>query len=161
MSRKFLTCKVEVNVESSGPMSPEELRGKIRAASIAFTDEVVELFVQAFANLATQFKTGAVVAKPGPKKPAPKKAPAPKAKPAPKVKPVADKRNRRSADELDKVGDEVVKLHSSNKKGMRVEEINKALGTSTRELMRPIQKLLGMGKIKKAGERRATTYFGG
>jgi len=42
---------------------------------------------------------------------------------------------------------------------MRIEEINKALGTSTRELMRPIKKLLSTGQIQKRGDRRSTTYF--
>ncbi|MCU0691243.1 MAG: DNA-binding protein, partial [Polyangiaceae bacterium] len=80
---------------------------------------------------------------------------------AAKLAAAAEKRNRRSANELDSVGDEVVKLLTSTKRGMRVEEINKALGTNTRQLMRPIQKLLGGGKINKSGERRATTYFAG
>jgi hypothetical protein len=164
-------------VESSDPMSPEELHEKIRAAAVSFTDEVIALFGEAFASVASQYKAGVAIAKPGPSKPVPKKAAAPKKAPAPqkapapkkaapskpasKAKPVADKRNRRSANELSKVGDEVVKLLVANKKGMRVEEINKALGTTTRELMRPIQKLLTLGKIRKTGERRATTYFAG
>jgi hypothetical protein len=54
----------------------------------------------------------------------------------------------------------VVKLLTANKaKGWRVEQINKELGTTTRDLMRPISKLLAEGKIRKQGERRATTYF--
>jgi hypothetical protein len=154
-------------------MTPDELREKIRAAAINFTEEVSAIFGQAFASVAAEFKSGPMELKSVPKKaarslaakakPAPKaKAKAkPAAKPAAlgKAKAAADKRNRRSLNELERVGGEVIRLLSSKKRSMRVEEINKELGTSTRQLMRPIQKLLGLGKIKKAGERRATTYF--
>lgn len=149
-------------------MKPEELRDKIRIAAIKFTDEVIAAFGQAFASVASDFSSPPR-AKPvaAPKKaaaPVRAKAAAPVAKkkvapPKAKAKPMPDKRIRRSADDLSQAGDEVIKLLSANKNGLRVEEINKALGTSTKELMRPIQKLLNEGKIKKQGERRATTYY--
>jgi len=47
----------------------------------------------------------------------------------------------------------------SHKKGLRIEEINKQLGTTTKLLMRPMLKVVEEGKIKKTGEKRATTYF--
>jgi hypothetical protein len=163
-------------------MTRDELREKIRAAAIHFTEEVSAIFGEAFASVAAEFKSGPMELKSAPKKPAParpakaaaakpaKPAKAPKAvkpaKPAKttkaaaaKAKAAADKRNRRSANELVRVGDEVVKLLSTTKRSMRVEEINKQLGTNTRQLMRPIQKLISLGKIKKTGERRATLYF--
>jgi chemotaxis protein histidine kinase CheA len=173
-------------------MTRDELREKIRAAAIHFTEEVSAIFGEAFASVAAEFKSGPMELKSAPKKPAlappakPAKA-AKQAKPAKAAKPVkpsakpakaakaakaakpaaaaakakaaADKRNRRSANELVRVGDEVVKLLSTTKRSMRVEEINKQLGTNTRQLMRPIQKLISLGKIKKTGERRATLYF--
>ncbi len=151
-------------------MTPDELREKIRAAAINFTEEVSAIFGEAFASVAAEFKSGPMELKSVPKKAARSQAakakPAPKAKAKPAAKPAAgkgkaaaEKRNRRSLNELERVGGEVVKLLASKKRSMRVEEINKELGTSTRQLMRPIQKLLGLGKIKKAGERRATTYY--
>lgn len=161
---------MESIVGSSPSMTPDELREKIRAAAINFTEEVSAIFGEAFASVAAEFKSGPMELKSVPKKaarpPAAKAKPASKAKAKPVAKPAAskakaaaDKRNRRSLNELERVGGEVVKLLSSKKRNMRVEEINKELGTSTRQLMRPIQKLLGQGKIKKSGERRATSYF--
>lgn len=161
---------MESIVGSSPSMTPDELREKIRAAAINFTEEVSAIFGEAFASVAAEFKSGPMELKSVPKKAARSQAakakPAPKAKAKPAAKPAAgkgkaaaEKRNRRSLNELERVGGEVVKLLASKKRSMRVEEINKELGTSTRQLMRPIQKLLGLGKIKKAGERRATTYY--
>ena len=45
--------------------------------------------------------------------------------------------------------------------GMRIEQINKELGTSTRDLQLPIRKLISTGSLKSKGEKRATTYFAG
>ena len=42
--------------------------------------------------------------------------------------------------------------------GQRIEQIAKAMKTSTKELTLPAKKLLGQGKIKSAGVKRATTY---
>ncbi len=99
-------------------------------------------------------------AKPAEPKAAPKPAkPAPKsAKPVPAPKP-ASKSGRRSIKELDLAADKVAAFLKDRGAEMRIEEINKALGTSTRELMRPIKKLLSLGKIQKRGDRRSTTYF--
>lgn len=140
-------------------MKPEELRTKIREAATRFTDEVIGAFGEAFASVAADFTTmdRPRAARPGPvaKRPAARKAVL-ASKPA---KP--GKRIRRSADQLEGIGMQVVRLLQGNKKGLRVEHINKTLGTTTRQLMRPIQKLLAEGKLKKSGERRATTYFVG
>jgi outer membrane biosynthesis protein TonB len=93
-------------------------------------------------------KAAAKPAKPA--KPAAKPAPAPKA---------AGKSGRRSIKELDLAADKVAAFLKDRGAEMRIEEINKALGTSTRELMRPIKKLLSTGQIQKRGDRRSTTYF--
>jgi len=50
-------------------------------------------------------------------------------------------------------------VHAHGIDPMDIEEINKQLGTTTKLLMRPMLKLLEEGKIKKTGEKRATTYF--
>jgi outer membrane biosynthesis protein TonB len=123
----------------------------------------------------------AAAPKPAIKKTAPKaakaaapKAAAPKAavKPVKPVKPAAPKAakpagapkaapksGRRSIKELDLAADKVAAFLKDRGAEMRIEEINKALGTSTRELMRPIKKLLSTGQIQKRGDRRSTTYF--
>lgn len=43
--------------------------------------------------------------------------------------------------------------------GVRVEQINKQLGTTTSELALPIRKLIADGLLRSKGKRRATTYF--
>ena len=45
--------------------------------------------------------------------------------------------------------------------GLRIEQINKQLGTSTKDLALPIRKLLSEGAIKAKGKKRSTAYFPG
>jgi len=45
--------------------------------------------------------------------------------------------------------------------GLRVEEINRALGTNTKDLALPIRKLIASKSIRTIGQRRATKYFAG
>lgn len=42
--------------------------------------------------------------------------------------------------------------------GLRVEQINRALGTTTRELALPLRKLVASGQIRTEGQKRSTTY---
>jgi hypothetical protein len=51
--------------------------------------------------------------------------------------------------------------HIERNPGQRVEEINAALGTTTRDVARPLGKLIAAGKVKSRGARRATQYFPG
>lgn len=67
---------------------------------------------------------------------------------------------KRSADELDKLSDTFVDFVKANP-GMRIEQINKELGTSTKDLALPIRKLVADGVIKAKGQKRSTTYFAG
>jgi hypothetical protein len=45
--------------------------------------------------------------------------------------------------------------------GMRIEQINKQLGTTTKDLALPIRKLISEGAITTKGQKRSTTYFAG
>jgi hypothetical protein len=45
--------------------------------------------------------------------------------------------------------------------GMRIEQINKELGTATKDLALPIRKLIAEGRITAKGQKRSTTYFPG
>ncbi len=45
--------------------------------------------------------------------------------------------------------------------GMRIEQINKQLGTTTKDLALPIRKLISEGQISAKGQKRSTTYFAG
>ena len=45
--------------------------------------------------------------------------------------------------------------------GLRIEQINKQLGTTTKDLALPIRKLIAEGTIKTKNRKRSTTYFPG
>ena len=45
--------------------------------------------------------------------------------------------------------------------GLRIEQINKQLGTTTKDLALPIRKLISEGVISAKGQKRSTTYFPG
>lgn len=45
--------------------------------------------------------------------------------------------------------------------GLRIEQINKELGTTTKDLALPIRKLVAEGKITTKGQKRSTQYFPG
>jgi hypothetical protein len=66
---------------------------------------------------------------------------------------------RRSAGALEEVVDSIVHLLSRHPGGLRSEQIRSELGLSAKELPRPIAKALDAGRIRKAGQKRATTYF--
>jgi hypothetical protein len=65
---------------------------------------------------------------------------------------------KRTSNELDKLMDE---LHAfvSKHPGLRIEQINKQLGTTTKDLALPIRKLVAEGALKTKGEKRSTAYF--
>ena len=43
--------------------------------------------------------------------------------------------------------------------GLRIEQINKQLGTTTKDLALPIRKLISEGAIAAKGQKRSTMYF--
>lgn len=45
--------------------------------------------------------------------------------------------------------------------GLRIEQINKELGTTTKDLALPIRKLIAESRITAKGRKRSTTYFPG
>ncbi|HUS31210.1 MAG TPA: hypothetical protein VMZ53_22020 [Kofleriaceae bacterium] len=67
---------------------------------------------------------------------------------------------KRTSGELDQLAD---RFHSFVTKhpGLRIEQINKQLGTTTKDLALPIRKLLSDGALKTKGVKRSTTYFPG
>jgi hypothetical protein len=67
---------------------------------------------------------------------------------------------KRSSDELDKLQDKFLDFVKGNP-GLRIEQINKQLGTSTKDLALPIRKLISEGGLKTKGEKRSTQYFAG
>lgn len=68
------------------------------------------------------------------------------------------KGEKRSSDELEGLADRFVEYVLKNP-GLRIEQINKDLGTNTKDLALPIRKLITEGVIKGKGEKRSRTYF--
>jgi hypothetical protein len=112
----------------------EQLRGLIQRAALES--------VQAALNGGAPARRGA---KPG----------RPLAAAAPKVQ---RKGAKRTPEELEAL---IKKLHSHVAKnpGQRIEQIGKAIGVVTKELVLPVKKLVTEKKLSTKGQKRATTYF--
>lgn len=67
---------------------------------------------------------------------------------------------KRTAADLDALATKFVSFVKANP-GLRIEQINKELGTSTKDLALPIRKLISDGVISAKGNKRSTTYFVG
>lgn len=67
---------------------------------------------------------------------------------------------KRPPKDLEALSDRFVSFVRLNP-GLRIEQINKHLGTATKDLALPIRKLVAAGTVTVEGERRSTTYFAG
>jgi hypothetical protein len=67
---------------------------------------------------------------------------------------------KRTSEDLDQLSDKFVSFVKSHP-GLRIEQINKQLGTTTKDLALPIRKLISDGAINVKGQKRSTTYFAG
>jgi CRP-like cAMP-binding protein len=67
---------------------------------------------------------------------------------------------KRGIDELEQLSRRFVQFVHDNP-GLRIEQINKQLGTTTTELALPIRKLVSSGGLTVKGQKRSTTYFAG
>jgi hypothetical protein len=67
------------------------------------------------------------------------------------------KGEKRSANEIETLEAQFLEYVGKHP-GLRIEQINRELGTSTKELMLPIRKLIAAKRLKTEGERRATKY---
>ena len=68
------------------------------------------------------------------------------------------KGGKRSPEELTQLTQSLV-AYVKRHPGQRIEQIGKALGTSTKELALPAKKLIGEKRLATKGQKRATTYF--
>lgn len=67
---------------------------------------------------------------------------------------------KRTAEDLHAMSQRLVSFVKANP-GLRVEQINKDLGTTTKDLALPIRKLVADGVLTSKGNKRSTTYFPG
>ena len=67
---------------------------------------------------------------------------------------------KRTSADLEALSERFASFVKSNP-GLRIEQINKQLGTTTKDLALPIRKLISDGVINAKGQKRSTTYFPG
>lgn len=80
-------------------------------------------------------------------------------RPAP-GRPRGGRGGKRTAEDLEALSSKLVAFVKSNP-GLRIEEINKELGTTTKDLALPIRKLVADSVLTAKGQRRSTKYFPG
>jgi hypothetical protein len=67
---------------------------------------------------------------------------------------------KRTSADLDALSERFAAFVKANP-GLRIEQINKELGTTTKDLALPIRKLISEGAVSAKGQKRSTTYFPG
>jgi hypothetical protein len=67
---------------------------------------------------------------------------------------------KRTASDLEALSEQFASFVKANP-GLRIEQINKELGTTTKDLALPIRKLIANGQIATKGKKRSTAYFAG
>jgi hypothetical protein len=67
---------------------------------------------------------------------------------------------KRTAEDLEALSEKFAAFVKANP-GLRVEQINKELGTTTKDLALPIRKLIADRVISAKGQKRSTMYFPG
>ena len=67
---------------------------------------------------------------------------------------------KRTPADLEALSDKFASFVKANP-GLRIEQINKELGTTTKDLALPIRKLIADGVVNAKGQKRSTTYFPG
>ena len=75
-------------------------------------------------------------------------------------RPAGGRGAKRAPEDIEAMGQQFVAFVKANP-GLRIEQINKELGTTTKDLALPIRKLEADGMISTKGQRRATQYFPG
>lgn len=79
---------------------------------------------------------------------------------APVGRPRGGRGAKRSAEDLEALSAKFVSFVKANP-GLRIEQINKELETTTKDLALPIRKLISEKMISTKGNKRSTTYFPG
>ena len=85
---------------------------------------------------------------------------APAAAPSRPGRPPGGRGAKRTQEDLEALSSQLASFVKSHP-GMRIEQINKELGTTTKDLALPIRKLLADNVIASKGQKRSTAYFPG
>ena len=72
-------------------------------------------------------------------------------------RPRGGKGAKRTQADIDALAERVVSFVKANP-GLRIEQINKELGTTTKDLALPIRKLVAENYLSSKGQKRSTTY---
>lgn len=133
------------------------LRTTISALAAQFTDGVL----RALHNASLSELTGLDAAKAAPaRRERVAAAPAESASKRGGRLPTARPGARRTAKDFEKLAAAIVSVvGEAGAKGLRSEQIQKALGLAKKDVVRPIQIALDNKQLKKKGQRRGTTYF--
>jgi len=67
---------------------------------------------------------------------------------------------KRTSADIEEMSQRVVSFVKANP-GLRIEQINKELGTTTKDLALPIRKLVADGVLTSKGQKRSTAYYPG
>jgi hypothetical protein len=67
---------------------------------------------------------------------------------------------KRTGNELGKLAEQFATFVAKHP-GLRIEQINKQLNTTTKDLALPIRKMIADGELKTKGSKRSTQYFPG
>ena len=65
---------------------------------------------------------------------------------------------KRAPEDLERISEAFVAFVAKHP-GLRIEQINKEIGTSTKDLALPVRKLVAEKRIKAKGKKRSTTYY--
>jgi hypothetical protein len=127
---------------------PSVLRSRLASLADAFASAVLDT-VRSTPLEGLLFETEGQPASGRPSATAPKRAP----------KVTRGRLKRRSATDIAKALGEVVALVKGHKDGMRAEQIRAQLHMQSKEMPRVLAEGLAKKKLKKKGQKRATTYF--
>jgi hypothetical protein len=127
---------------------PSALRSRLASLADSFASAVLDA-VRSTPLEGLLFETGGRPASGRTSAAAPKRAP----------KAARGRLKRRSAGDIAKALGEVVALVKGHKDGMRAEQIRAQLHMQSKEMPRVLAEGLANKKLKKKGQKRATTYF--
>ncbi len=84
---------------------------------------------------------------------------APRRETGPSRRPSRRRLKRRSRAEIQRVLGDIVSLVENRPRGMRAEQIRSELGMEAKEMPRILSEGLATRKLRKRGQKRATTYY--